>query len=109
MCPARETLNKSDFLLFVIPAQAGIQQFQRVFWMPACAGMTAKGLNQSFPSLIASPELDVVSIAHSPGTHYTQGEKRTGARGRSQTLLRKPHARLSHPSGAVPATPDAPA
>jgi hypothetical protein len=46
----RETLNKSDFLLFVIPAQAGIQQFQRVFWMPAFAGMTAKGLNQSFLS-----------------------------------------------------------
>jgi hypothetical protein len=27
-------------LVFVIPAKAGIQRFQRVFWMPAFAGRT---------------------------------------------------------------------
>jgi len=35
LCETRQSPN------FVIPAQAGIQQiFQRVFWIPACAGMT---------------------------------------------------------------------
>jgi hypothetical protein len=31
------------------PVQAGIQWFQRAFWMPAFAGMTTKGLVLRFP------------------------------------------------------------
>jgi hypothetical protein len=36
----------------VIPAKAGIQRFyfNRLSWMPAFAGMTAKELVQSFPN-----------------------------------------------------------
>ncbi|MEW8525916.1 MAG: hypothetical protein AB2552_23030 [Candidatus Thiodiazotropha endolucinida] len=31
-----------NFRIFVIPAQAGIQQYRyhQAFWIPACAGMT---------------------------------------------------------------------
>ena len=36
--------------VFVIPAKAGIQQFQGVFWMPAFAGMTTMALVQSLPN-----------------------------------------------------------
>ena len=46
----KEALNKYASLIFVIPAKAGIQWFQRVFWMPACAGMMIIELVQSFPN-----------------------------------------------------------
>jgi hypothetical protein len=31
----KQILNMYTSLVFVIPAKAGIQRFQRVFWMPA--------------------------------------------------------------------------
>ena len=44
-----EALSKYARPIFVIPAKAGIQWFQRVFWMPAFAGMTTMELVQGFP------------------------------------------------------------
>ncbi|PUB89335.1 MAG: hypothetical protein DBP01_10450 [gamma proteobacterium symbiont of Ctena orbiculata] len=34
---------RTNFTIFVIPAQAGIQEYRhhQAFWIPACAGMTA--------------------------------------------------------------------
>ena len=51
----KEALNKYASLIFVIPAKAGIQRFQRVFWMPAFAGMTTMELVQRFPDNCYSP------------------------------------------------------
>jgi hypothetical protein len=39
-----KAMNKHTCPIFVIPAKAGIQWFQRVLWMPAFAGMTTKEL-----------------------------------------------------------------
>jgi hypothetical protein len=47
--PVKKALNKYHGPIFVIPAKAGIQWFQRIFWMPAFAGMTTKELVQSYP------------------------------------------------------------
>jgi hypothetical protein len=47
-------MDKYTYRVFVIPAQAGIQRLQRVFWMPAYAGMTTKEFVQSFPDISCS-------------------------------------------------------
>ncbi len=33
---------------FVIPAHAGIQSFENIIWIPACAGMTTRFAKKKF-------------------------------------------------------------
>jgi hypothetical protein len=49
--------NRRAFYTFVTPAQARVQAFEQILWIPASAGMTEKSATQMLQELLSKKPL----------------------------------------------------